>query len=83
MLPILSAGQLKRFTALCGAKLPGDLVSQLDQFGEDESAATEFGIDLATRQCRELHRAGVPSFHFYTLNKIHSTTRILRNLGWA
>ena len=83
ILPILSAGQIKRFTALCGATLPSELVSQLDRLGEDEAAATEFGIEFATRQCRELFQAGVSSFHFYTLNKSHSTSRILRNLGWA
>ena len=83
ILPILSAGQIKRFTGLCGATLPNELVSQLDRLGDDEAAATEFGIEFATRQCRELFQAGVSSFHFYTLNKSHSTSRILRNLGWA
>lgn len=82
ILPILSAGQIKRFTALCGATLPGELVSKLDSFGADEAAATEFGIEYATRQCQELQKAGVSSFHFYTLNKTHSTSRILHNLGW-
>ena len=82
ILPILSGGQIKRFTALCGATLPGELVAKLDSFGDDEAAATEFGIEYATRQCEELLKAGVSSFHFYTLNKINSTSRILRNLGW-
>ncbi len=83
ILPILSPGQIKRFTSLCGAKLPASLVEKLDTFGEDEAAATEFGIEFATRQCEALAKAGVRAFHFYTLNKAHSTTRILRGLGWA
>lgn len=83
VLPILSAGQIKRFTALCGATLPSSLVEQLDRFGDDEAAATEFGIEFATRQCQELREAGVSAFHFYTLNKAPSTARILRNLGWG
>lgn len=83
VLPILSAGQIKRFTSLCGAKLPASLVTKLDSFGDDEPATTEFGIEFATRQCEALARAGVEAFHFYTLNKAHSTTRILRNLSWA
>ena len=83
ILPILSAGQIKRFTALCGATLPAELVSKLDSFGDDEAAATEFGIEYATRQCQELLKAGVSSFHFYTRNKTHSISRILSNLGWA
>lgn len=83
VLPILSAGQIKRFTSLCGAKLPSSLIAKLDSFGEDEPATTEFGIEFATRQCEALARAGVEAFHFYTLNKTNSTARILRNLGWA
>ena len=61
ILPILSAGQIKRFTALCGATLPGELVSKLDSFGDDEAAATEFGIEYATRQCQELQKASLKS----------------------
>jgi methylenetetrahydrofolate reductase (NADPH) len=80
IIPILSSGQIKRFTALCGARLPDALLESLEKLGEDDAAATEFGIDYATRQCADLLRAGVPGLHFYTLNKAASTTRILRNL---
>ncbi len=80
ILPILNAGQVKRFTALCGAQLPASLLAALDKIGDDEAAATQFGIDYATQQCLELLRAGVPGLHFYTLNKVHSTTQVVRNL---
>jgi methylenetetrahydrofolate reductase (NADPH) len=83
ILPLISGAQIKRFTALCGAKLSPELVGQLDRFGDNEAASTAFGIEYATKQCEELFRAGVESFHFYTLNKVHSTTQILKNLGWA
>jgi methylenetetrahydrofolate reductase (NADPH) len=83
VLPILSTAQLKRFIALCGARLPANLQSRLEALGDDDAAVAEFGIEYATRQCEELVRAGVPGLHFYTLNKAESTTRILRNLGLA
>ena len=83
ILPILNAGQIKRFTSMCGATLPVQLVEQLERLSDDEAASTELGIDYATRQCRELAEAGVCSIHFYTLNKSYSTGRIMRNLGWA
>jgi methylenetetrahydrofolate reductase (NADPH) len=83
VLPILGTDQLKRFATLCGAKLPPSLVAELDKHAGDDAAATEFGIEFASRQCAELVRAGVPGIHFYTLNKSHSTSRILRNLGLA
>ena len=83
VLPILSASQVKRFTALCGARLPASLVAQLEKFSDDDAAAMEFGIEYATQQCAELLKFGVPGLHFYTLNKAHSTTRVLQNLGLA
>jgi methylenetetrahydrofolate reductase (NADPH) len=83
VLPILSTAQIKRFIALCGARLPERVGSRLEILGDDDAAVTEFGVEYATRQCEELVRAGVPGLHFYTLNKAESTTRILRNLGLA
>jgi methylenetetrahydrofolate reductase (NADPH) len=81
IIPILSAAQIKRFTALCGADLPVSLLGELDRRGNDDEAVTQFGIEYATRQCEELLREGAPGLHFYTLNKARSTTQIVRNLG--
>jgi methylenetetrahydrofolate reductase (NADPH) len=83
VLPVLSSNQIKRFTTMCGARIPQTMLSKLEQIAEDDQAATEFGIEYATRQCEELLREGVPGIHFYTLNKAHSTSRILNNLGLA
>lgn len=83
ILPILSANQIKRFTTTCGARLPQPLLDRLEKIGADDAAATEFGIEHATAQCAELLREGVPGIHFYPLNKAHSITRILKNLGLA
>lgn len=83
IISILSAAQIMRFTQLCGSKIPAALRARLDGLVNDEAAAMEFGIEYATRQCEELLRAGVPGLHFYTLNKAHSTVRILKNLGLA
>jgi methylenetetrahydrofolate reductase (NADPH) len=81
--PILGAAQIKRFSALCGARLPAALAARLDELGDNDAAVTEFGIEYATRQCQELLQAGAPGIHFYTLNKANSTVRILKNLGLA
>jgi methylenetetrahydrofolate reductase (NADPH) len=83
IIPILSGGQIKRFTALCGARIPAPLAARLDELGDNDAAAAEFGIDYASRQCADLLRNGVPGFHFYTLNKANSTVRILKNLALA
>lgn len=81
VIAILSAPGIKKFTQMCGAKIPLALGVRLDQIGTDDATATEFGIEYATKQCEELLRAGVPGLHFYTLNKAASTVRVLKNLG--
>lgn len=83
IIPIMSAAQIKRFVALCGADLPAGLLSELDKRGTDDEAVTQFGIEYATRQCEELLREGAPGLHFYTLNKARSTSEIVGNLGLA
>ena len=83
IVPILSAGQIKRFTALCGARIPGPLAARLDELGDNDAAAAEFGIEYATKQCQDLLKNGAPGIHFYTLNKARSTVEVLRNLGLA
>jgi methylenetetrahydrofolate reductase (NADPH) len=81
LLPVLSGGQTKRFTALCGAALPEKFLTRLEALGDDDAAATEFGIEYATEQSEALLKFGVVGLHFYTLNKSHSTMRIVQNLG--
>ena len=83
IIPIGSAAQIKKFTALCGAKLPAPLLAELEKRVNDDAACAAFGIEYATRQCADLLRHGVPGIHFYTLNKAAATTAIVKNLGLA
>jgi methylenetetrahydrofolate reductase (NADPH) len=83
IVPILSAAQIKRFTTMCGARIPAPLQQRLEELEGNDEAAAAFGIEYATQQCAELLKAGVPGLHFYTLNKAHSTTQVLKNLGLA
>ena len=81
ILPIVSGPQIKRFTTLCGAKLPPAVVQELERLGDDDEAAAKFGIDYAVSQCQELLKRGVPGMHFYPLNRTAAPTAILRRLG--
>ena len=83
VLPILSASQVKKFTQLCGSRLPEPVLRRLDEIGADDEAAVQFGIEHATAQCRELLDRGAPGLHFYTLNKPRSTVEVVRRLGLA
>ncbi len=80
VLPILSTAQIKRFTSVCGAKLPAPLLTRLEAVAHDPAAAARLGIDYATEQCRDLLERDVCGFHFYTLNRAAAVTAILERL---
>lgn len=81
ILPIRSATQIRRFAKLCGAAIPAELDAKLETVAGDDVAVRRLGIDYATEQCAELLRAGVPGFHFYSLNKADAVLEIHQRLG--
>ncbi len=81
VLPILSAPQVRRFTALCCSRIPEKLERELVKVETDDNAAVDMGIEYASRQCEELIKFGVAGMHFYSLNKSHSVQAICKNLG--
>ncbi|ETN89752.1 methylenetetrahydrofolate reductase [NAD(P)H] [Thermus sp. NMX2.A1] len=82
IMPITSYTQLRRFTEVCGASIPGPLLSRLERYQEDPKAILEIGVEHATRQVAELLEAGVEGVHFYTLNKSPATRMVLERLGF-
>lgn len=80
IMPITDLEQIKRFTSLCGAKIPAPLLNKLEQALPDKEKVVQVGIDHATAQCRELLEKGAPGIHFYTLNKSHATQEIFLRL---
>lgn len=81
ILAIKSADQVRRFTALCGAKIPPLLEAKLSKVEKDDEQAAAMGIEYAARQCEDLIRFGVPGIHFYSLNEWRSVSAILKSLG--
>ena len=80
IMPILSAAQIRRMTALCGAGIPPALDRKLSRHEDDDDAVRELGIEHATRQVRELWDNGADGIHFYALNRSRSVSRVLRDL---
>ena len=83
IIPVAHAEQIRKFSTMCGAKLPEAFAARLDELGDDSDATQEYGIEYATAQCRELLDRGAPGLHFYTLNKSRAVLKILTNLGLA
>ena len=80
IMPVTNTAQIKRFTQLCGAKLPASLMDQLTNAEPDPRAVIEVGIRHAVKQCQALLAGGAPGIHFYTLNRSLSTQRIMSEL---
>ena len=83
ILPFLGADQIRRFTTLCGSKLPPKVREGLERFGHDDESVRQFGVEVCTNLCRELLDHGVPGIHFYCLNRLPSCSQVVQNLGLA
>jgi methylenetetrahydrofolate reductase (NADPH) len=86
IMPITNAGQIERFTRLCGASLPFRLAAELDRRRDNPDAVMQLGVAHATAQCLELLQCGVPGIHFYTLNRSTATMQVLtalRTVGYG
>ena len=77
IMPIQSVEQIKRFTKMCGASLPSELLIALDQRASEPERVHELGVVQATVQSLGLLQGGAPGIHFYTLNKSTATREIL------
>jgi methylenetetrahydrofolate reductase (NADPH) len=86
IMPITNAGQVERFTMMCGATLPYRLAAELDRRRDDPQAVMQLGVAHATAQCIELLQCGAPGIHFYTLNRSTATMQVLtalRTIGFV
>jgi methylenetetrahydrofolate reductase (NADPH) len=79
-MPITNLSQIKRFTAMCGARIPEDLLGRLEAAGDNADLVRSIGVEHATQQCRDLIHRGAPGVHFYTLNRSPATRDILDRL---
>jgi len=76
IMPILSVKQVKRFTNMCGASIPPDLLRMIEAVEDDAEAVRHIGMYHATQQCVQLLQEDVAGIHFYTLNRSTATRAI-------
>ena len=81
ILPVTNFAQVKRFSAMCGATVPGWMADLFDGLDEDPETRKLVAASIAAQQCRALQANGVDEFHFYTLNRANLTYAIARILG--
>ena len=81
IMPIANFAQLARFSDACGAEIPRWLRFKLESYRDDTASIRSCGLDVVTRLCDDLLRAGAPGLHFYTLNQAGLSTTIWQRLG--
>lgn len=81
IMPIYSVKLMRNLAKVCGATITQAVEDGLSKLGPDDKAAVrDFGIELATKQCRDLLKHGAEGLHFYTMNRSRSVTAIIANL---
>ena len=81
IMPIGRFSQLVRFSDACGAEIPRWIRKKLEGYGDDTDSIRAFGLDVVTKLCEDLLKAGAPGLHFYTMNQSALTTAIWKRLG--
>lgn len=81
IMPVISAGQIKRICALSGASLPPRFVAIIDRFAQSPKAMRQAGIAFATEQIIDLIANGVSNIHIYTMNRPQIAAAIFSNLS--
>jgi methylenetetrahydrofolate reductase (NADH) len=81
IMPIYSVKLLEILTGVCGSSIPAEVKKKLDSIpADDKDGVARYGIELATEQCRDLVKHGVPGLHFYTMNRGKSVNAIVTTL---
>jgi len=80
-MPVYSVKMMETLAGICGATITDELRAGIAALPEDDKAAIlDFGIEFATRQCRELLERGAPGLHIYTMDRSRSAAEIVRRL---
>ena len=81
IMPVLSLKQIQRFTQMCGATLPRQLITRLEVAAENTDVLETIGIDWALTQIRGLLANGAPGYHLYILNRARGALALTAGLA--
>lgn len=79
VMPISNVARVIRMAAMSGAKVPADLLSQLENATDEE--ARVIGMDYSIKLSRQLIEAGAPGLHIFTLNLAKAALEVARGAG--
>lgn len=80
IMPIVNV-RIKNMTAKSGCSIPAKLVLMMDKYQDSPDDLRKAGEEYAGQMIRELLDGGAPGVHLYTMNRLASTTEILKVAG--
>ena len=80
ILPVSSYNQILKMADMCKVEIPSKMREILEKHQNDKDYTKKYGIEYASLQCQKLLQNGAKGLHFYTLNKAHAVSEILRNI---
>jgi len=83
IMPIHSFAQIRRFSAACGASIPGWLADLFDGVPEGSALHGMIAATVVTEQVRRLAAAGFEAIHVYALNRAELPLAIVQILKAA
>lgn len=81
ILPVTNVAQVTKFSAACGASVPGWMAKLFDGLDNDPDTRRLVAATVAADLCRKLVAEGVSDLHFFTLNRADLTIAICHLLG--
>ena len=81
IMPVLSLKQIQRFTQMCGATLPAQLIKRLEAGADNAEVMETIGIDWALNQIRGLIANGAAGYHLYILNRAKGALSLAAGLA--
>ena len=85
IMPIYTEALMNNLAKVCGVSITNEIRDGIALLPTDDiNAVSEFGLQFALKQCRELLTKGIPGLHFYTMNRaktIESLVKTLRDEG--
>lgn len=81
ILPVGNVAQVRKFSAMCGASVPGWLLHLFEGLDDNPAMRNLVAVTVAAEQCHKLLDFGVEHLHFYTLNRADLAQALCHMLG--
>ena len=80
IMPIQGFNSFEKMTTFCRTSVPEKVWRDMQHFQDNDEEVKNYGVQLCVKICKDLYDAGVPGFHFYTLNLEKSVLQILEGM---